>query len=61
MFVECGGIRAGVQVFRRKFYAHIHLNYVRVEFYLVLKKKKKCLFREEDVSFPTHLGHLILS
>ena len=26
-----------------------------------IKKKKKSLFREEDVSFPTHLGHLNLS
>ena len=32
-------VRTGVQVFRREFRTHIHLDYVRVEFYLVSKKK----------------------
>ena len=39
----CGvwGVRAGIQVSRRELHTHIHLDYVRVEFYLVSKKKKK--------------------
>ena len=35
------GARTGVQVSKREFYIHIHLDYARIEFYLVLKKKKK--------------------
>ena len=37
----CGvwGARAGIQIFRRKLYTHIHLNYVRIEF-LSCKKNK---------------------
>ena len=38
-------VRAGVQVSRMKLYTHIHLNYFRVEFYLVSKKEKK---KKED-------------
>ena len=34
-------VRAGVQVFKREFHIHIHLDYVRVEYYLVYIKKKK--------------------
>ena len=47
--VECGGTRAGVQVSRKKFYAYIHLNYARVEFYLVFKKKKKKVYSEKKM------------
>ena len=36
----------GVQVSRREFYTYIHLDYVRVEFYLVKKKKKKNLINK---------------
>ena len=32
--------RVTVQVFRRELHIHIHLDYTRVEFYLVSKKKK---------------------
>ena len=40
MFVGCGGIRAGVQVSKREFHTHIHLDYVRVKFlYCIIKKK----------------------
>ena len=31
-------VKAEVQVFKREIYTHIHLDYARVEFYLVLKK-----------------------
>ena len=39
---DCGvwGERVGVQVSRKEFHTHIHLDYARVEFYLVKKKKK---------------------
>ena len=35
--------RTRVQVSRREFHIHIYLDYTRVEFYLVSKKKKKKL------------------
>ena len=38
---EVWGARVGVQVSKREFHTHLHLNQARVEFYLVLKKKKK--------------------
>ena len=41
MFVECGGIKAEVQVFKREFHIHIHLDYVIVEFQSKKKEKKK--------------------
>ena len=42
----CGvwGVKAEVQVSRRKLRIHIYLDYVRVEFYLISKKKKKVYF-----------------
>ena len=40
MFVGCGGIRVGVQVSKREFYTHIHLDYVRIKFISCIKKKK---------------------
>ena len=41
----CGvwGVRARVQVYKGEFHAHIHLDFVRLEFYFVSKKKKKHL------------------
>ena len=33
------GTRAGVQVSKREFHTHIHLDYFRVKFYLINKKK----------------------
>ena len=44
----CGvwGIKAGVQVSKREFHTHIHLDYVKVEFYLVSKKKKNLYILE---------------
>ena len=36
---EVWGERAKVQVSRRKFHTHIHLDYARIKFYLVSKKK----------------------
>ena len=41
MLVGCGGVRTEVQVSRREFHTHIHLDYVRVEFLSCIKKKKK--------------------
>ena len=41
MLFRSWGARARVQVSRRELHTHIHLDYVRVEFYLVKKKKKK--------------------
>ena len=38
-------VRAEVQVFRRKFHIHVHLDQVRIEFYLV--KIKKLLYKRE--------------
>ena len=35
---EVYGTKAGVQVCRRELHIHIHLDYVKVEFYIVSKK-----------------------
>ena len=43
MLVGCGGVRTGVQVSRREFHTHIHLDYVRVEILSYIKNKKKNL------------------
>ena len=45
------GAKAGVQVSRRELHTHIHLDYARVEFYLVLKKKKKIIGRKVLLSY----------
>ena len=37
--------RVTVQVFRRELHIHIYLDYTRIEFYLVSKKKKKLCFK----------------
>ena len=39
---DCGvwGVRVGIQVFRRKFHTHRHLDYIRVEFLSCIKRKK---------------------
>ena len=42
--------RAGVQVSRKEFHTHIHLDYVRVEFYLVLKIKIKKIKKKVQIS-----------
>ena len=34
------GVKARIQISRRKFHTYIHLDYTRVEFYLSLKNKK---------------------
>ena len=42
VLVGCGGgAKAGVQVSRREFHIHIHLDYDRAEFLSCIKKKKK--------------------
>ena len=48
MFVGCGGIRVGVQVSKREFHTHIHLDYVRIKFISCIKKKKKLLWGNKD-------------
>ena len=37
-----------IQVFKREFHTHIHLNYVKVEFLSCKKKKKK----KTNATFP---------
>ena len=39
-------VRAEVQVFRKEFHTHIHLDYVRVEILSCKKKKKKTIYSQ---------------
>ena len=39
VLVRVWDVRVRVQVSKREFHIHIYLNYDRVEFYLILKKK----------------------
>ena len=48
MLVGCGELRVGVQISRRKFHTHIHLNQVKVEFISCIKKKKEKEEEEEE-------------
>ena len=43
--------RTSVQVSRRELHIHIYLDYTRVEFYLVSKKKKKTMFQIKIYKF----------
>ena len=45
----CPNTRVGVQVSRREFDTHIQLDYVRIEFYLVFKKKKKVTHNQKEM------------
>ena len=40
MFVGVWGVSARIQVSRKEFHTHIHLNYIRVEFLSCIKKNK---------------------
>ena len=43
MFVGCRRARGGVQIFKREFHIHIHLDYARIEFLSCIKIKNKNL------------------
>ena len=38
---ELWGVRAEIQIFRKEFHTHIHLDYVNIEILSCIKKKKK--------------------
>ena len=45
-YLEGRGVRARIQVFKRKFQTHIHLDYTRIEILFCVKKEKKKKKRE---------------
>ena len=45
------GVRVEIQASKKEFHTHIHLNYIRVKFYLVKKKKKSTILFISIITF----------